>query len=304
EDRENILMNERLNPVWKGTSATNGNIGKTKNHGYEIELKWDDKIGSDIKYWFKGSYSYNENQIVFRQDARTTLDYQRFEGKPIEHQNRFIVHDYYSSLDDIFNYATPDVGGAPHNKMLPGDFMYIDYNGDGKVSDLDKVPMEYTKIPRTTYSFTLGCSYKGISVSARFYGVTNVSKDVSDVILWDNKFLATTDVNQTWTPENAANGSVVKPVYHADGNIVKYSRQGSTFTYQDGSYLRLKNIEVSYMLSKKELSFLPVNKMEIYANGRNLFTWTQLDERMDPETKNAQVYPMVKQYNVGCRITF
>ena len=75
-------MQRNTVPYWFGNSAPKANLGKTKNHGIDIELKWNDKIGK-VDYWFTGNMSLTENRIVFRDDAKSTPEYLRQAGKPI-----------------------------------------------------------------------------------------------------------------------------------------------------------------------------------------------------------------------------
>ena len=78
----------------------------------------------------------------------------------------------------------------------------------------------------------------------------------------------------------------------------------STYSYVDGSYVRLRNAEISYKLQLAKLKHLGIDKFLIYVNGNNLLTFTRLDPRIDPETNGTSVYPVVRRYNVGIRMSF
>lgn len=306
EHRTNILM-DVYSPMWvlpPGKSAT-GNVGETKNHGVDIDLGWNDKIGENVRYWIKGNMSINENRIVNKGDGVNEADHLRDAGKPIGWTSTYINTGYYSSLDDIYNYTTPST--ANQNTLIPGDQMYVDYNADGTINGNDKVVTEDVTYPLRTYGLTLGTSYKGWSFHMMFYAVSDISKTIPNMILYDNLngdngiYISGPDVTNRWTPETAS--TATKPSLHTDTNR-DYNFLASSYAFQDAAYLRLKNVELSYSFDKQLLKRLKMSKLQLYANGNNLITWTSLDKRLDPEAKSMSVFPMVKRYNFGLRATF
>jgi len=306
ERREGILMTVAT-PGWFGVGEPTGNIGKTKNHGYEIELAWNDKIGKSVNYWLKANYTFSENRVVYRNDPQKMADYLKFAGKPIGVQNKLIVAGYYNSLDDIYNGATAN-NVATQAQLVPGDLMYVDYNADGKIQDAeDQVPVKELTYPLSTYGFSGGMNYKGFDLNIVFYGVGQTSNEIASDILWDlnygitGTYSATPEVNQTWTVANA--NTAAKPVLHS--NYRNYSmRSGTTYSYQDAAYLRLKSCELSYTFKNSALKNLNVNKLQVYANGNNLFTFTKYSKYLDPEQNGTGVYPIVKTYTAGFRLSF
>ena len=305
ERREGILM-ASTKAAWFGVIDPDANLGRTKSRGLEIEMAWNSKIGKDFHYWLKANFATSENRIVERNDAPGEENYIKWAGKPIGVNNarRLIVADYYTSLDDIYNYA----GTANQNRLIPGDFMYIDYNAEGTISNNDMVPMGYLNYPPNTYGWSMGFSWKNFDFSMMWYGVFGVYKDISDEFLWDlyrgdkTIYYAFPSVYDCWTPETAA--MATKPALHSVPDNANYSRQASTYIYRDASYLRLKNIEVSYALKQQWISKLNISKFQLYVNGNNLLTFTKFSDYIDPEAKGATVYPMVKRFNVGVRVGF
>ena len=187
--------------------------------------------------------------------------------------------------------------------IVPGDFMYVDYNGDGAIDSQDKVVAEMLTYPLTTGGLSFGFDYKGFSLSALIYAVGKVGKEMDGNILWDfpkNFVKAQPDGLDRWTPETAE--TATRPAVHFGS--YNQNKQNSSYTFMPASYVRLKNLEVSYQAPALLVKGLGVSKFQIYANGNNVLTFTELDARMDPETKNSQVYPLVKRYNLGFRLTF
>ncbi len=150
---------EVWSPVWMGIDDPSGNVGETKNRGVEIAIDWRDRIGSNFRYHISTGLAFNENRIVYMGDGINMEAYRANEGKPIGWQARHLVHGYYSSLCDIFNYATPE-NTSTQSSLVPGDFMFIDYNADGVIDAQDGAAMNNVDYPLNTYSLTLGFGYK------------------------------------------------------------------------------------------------------------------------------------------------
>lgn len=301
EERAGILMDVRL-PSFVGVSDfATGNIGITKKHGYELELGWKDKIGADFHYNINFNTAFTENRMVYRNDPRLKPDYLKFAGKPIGYTGRILTSGFYQSLDDIYNGPTPLLG-ASQGSLVPGDALFVDYNGDGLLNNDDSVPMENTQgFPLRTYTLGLGADYKGFNLSARFYGVTDVGYAIPNNYYFDfNGYIqAGESVTTRWTPENALTAE--KPALHLSNT---HNKTASTLTYVDGSYIRLKSIEFSYKFNKGALNKLGLNSLQLYTNGNNLFTWSKLDDQLDPESTGTGNYPIVKRYSFGLRVTF
>ncbi len=301
ERRTGILMNI-WSPLWLGIAEASGNVGETKNRGAEIEADWRDHIGSNFRYRVATGFAFTQNMIVFRGDGLNMDEYLMNAGKPIGWQSRLLQYAYYESLCDIFNYATPN-NTSLQGGLVPGDFMFIDYNGDGVIDDNDRVAMRNVNYPLNTYSLTLGFGYGAFDVHVMFYAASSFNKNVDSRILWDlNRaelgiYKAGPDVVDRWTPSNA--DDAVKPALHATSSIRNYSQSASSYGYQDASYIRLKVFEMSYNVPNP--GKLGLKRLQVYTNGNNLLTWTKLDKRIDPESAGAGVYPLVRRFNIGVR---
>jgi len=308
EHREGILMT-RTTPAWFGLKDPDANLGRTKTHGLEVELGWKSKIGKDFRYWLKANVAFSENRVLDHNDPLFAPDYQKLAGKPINGQTRLIVTGYYGSLDDIFNYASvPGSQGA----LVPGDFMYADYNADGVIVNSpagDQIQMKNQSYACDTYGWSLGFSWNHFDFSMMWYGVFGISRNVASQMLWDlskgsgGNYYAFTDVLNRWTPETAAYAT--KPALHttySNGNV--YNQWGSTYTYQDQSYLRLKNTELAYSIDKRLIRKLGLSQCQFYINGTNLLTFTGFNKNLDPEANSTSLYPTLRHYNLGVRVGF
>lgn len=304
EKRMGILMDLRTVPIWFGGKEPSGNIGQTKNRGYELSFGWNDKIGQDFTYYIKPYISQFENRIVFYDDPRLQDDYKKHAGKPIRWDRqapRLLTAGYYNSLDDIYNGA-PANHGLPMNQLIPGDLMFVDFNANGITDIQDEVVMEQQLYPTTLFGVNFGFAYSNLEVNALIYGVTDVNRSIVGQLYWDfdgQEIMAQPDVTTRWTPENAANAG--KPALHLRNN---HNKSESDYTFVDGSYVRLENVEVSYKLSPASLKNIGINRVQIYANGSDLLTWVKEDTRVDPEAFGGGSYPVTKRYNLGLRVAF
>lgn len=306
EKREGIIMTVAT-PAWFGIREPDGNIGETKSRGLEAEIGWNDRINKDWSYWVKANYAINENRIVYRNDAANLPQYLKLAGKPIGVINKLQVNGYYESLDDIYNYVTA-TNVSTQSNLVPGDFMYLDYDANGVIDQTwDKIPMQYNNYPQNTYGGMLGFRYKSFQVNAMFYGVINVYKDVDGLFLWDlsegnaQNYFANPDVIHRWTRENPAHAK--KPALHSDYRGYSMSG-GTTYSFQNASYFRLKNLELSYDLKNSSLTEIGINTVQLYVNANNVFTITKFNSQVDPEANSSGLYPLVRRYNIGTRITF
>lgn len=304
ESRSGILMQYKTIPLWVGVNNPVGNIGKTKNRGFEVEINWKDKIGANFNYWIQANWTMNQNRIVFRDDPKNRADYMKDAGKPIGWIKGYLMGGYYTSLDDIYNSPQPSLG-VDVSQLIAGDISYIDFNADGIVNTLDQAPLDYVTYPMNTGGLRLGFEYKGFQVNVMFYGVANQVKRLKET-LWDFRqgvMKSQQDVIYRWTEANAMEGTVTKPAIHLS-NTSHNQNDNSSFLYRNADYVRLKNAEISYSFSNVLLKHSGIKGAQIYINGNNLLTFTGLDKNLDPETSDTSVYPIVRRYNVGVRLTF
>ena len=304
ENRTGILMQKRTIGPWMGIGVGSMNIGETKNHGFELDVNWNDKIGKAFTYFVKFNVSSSENRVVFRDDPNKYEDYLKLAGKPIGVANKYLVTGNFATIDDIFNYQQVSMGNnISKDRLTSGDLVYIDYNADGVIDSKDVAPVEHLSYPLTTYGLTLGFAYKGFGFNAMLYAATDVYKDGINNFMWDfpgGNIQAQPDMDR-WTYSDRFCTEIMQPAPHITNN---YNAQASTFTYTDYSYIRLKNLELNYSFPKSWIKKMNISSCQLYVNGTNLFTFSGVDKRRDPETGGQNVYPIVRRYNFGMRLSF
>ena len=311
EQRSGILLSPRTTAAWVGASIAAANLGKTKNHGIDLEVNWNDNIGKDFHYHINFAWSASENRVVFRDDPKNFLEHERDAGKSIGFQTRYIVTGNYETVDDMFNAAQSSLIAA--SKLIPGDLIYMDFNADGIINNKDVVTTSHRNYPLTTYALTIGFEYKRFAISAMFYSPQDVYKNYINSYLWDfpsGYVKAQPQTLERWTYETANSSGVRRPAIHISDT--GHNQSTSTYRFRDYSYYRLKNVEMSYTLPKKWQRAVGMSNCQLYANGNNLITWWKGDKRIDPElansdgavNENANVYPIVRSYTFGVRFSF
>lgn len=309
EDRKDILINRKTIPMLTGLTSSvlpAVNMGKVKNQGYEIEVKWNDKV-RDWRYRINANMSYSKNKIVFQDEVEPNEPYMWRTGNPVGTLFGYQASGFYLPEDFDENgkllKGMPDPGVA----VKPGDIKYKDLNGDGKITSDDQSVIGYPTRPAYTFGLNCQVDYKGFFLTMNWTGTAQRSLLLNGAFrepFGDGKIrgLMQFHADTRWTPETA--GTATTPRL-TETNAV-YNMRNSSLWVRDASYLKLKNMTIGYNFTdKKLLKKLGVQQLGIQFTGYNLLTFDKFDI-MDPEARpdNADSYPIIKIYNVGINLTF
>jgi TonB-linked SusC/RagA family outer membrane protein len=297
--RDDILVrgNERSVPSYLGGSAPTANLGKVRTTGYEWEVKLNKTFANGLRLWGNFNMTHAKNKVLIKDDPGMAPSNLRQAGYAINQNKAWLSNGYLNNIDDLYGSPAHDVN---ENYRLVGDYYIIDYNGDGVVDSNDKAPYGYSNSPQNTYNATIGFEWKGFSAFAQFYGVTNVTREVS-LTSFGSKLDTVFDQGSWWDKDNT-NADVRVPRWGATTS--KYSN-GTQFLY-DGSYIRLKNVEIAYTWTKGWIKHLGINYLKVYLNGNNLWLWTRMpdDRESNLSTWGALgAYPTVRRFNLGVKFT-
>lgn len=273
------------------------NLGKVKNRGYELELRINKKLKNGLRLWANMNMTHAENKVLEADDGGLLPDYQKKAGKPIGQTYSQVEHGYTQTMDDLYGTTAFE---SNDEQKLPGMYAIIDYNGDGIINSYDNVPYGYSSTPQNTYSASVGFDWKGWSFFVQFYGVNNVTRQVVFSSFGQKQLLAY-DEGSRWSKYNP-NPDVPMPRFGSTGGA-----DGSRYFY-DGSYIRLKNIELAYTFNDGWIKNLGLSNLKLYVNGNNLWVWTRMPD--DRESNFAGTgwatqgaYPTVKRINFGLKFT-
>lgn len=305
EKRKDILTEYLSRPQWVGVTMAAGNLGETKNSGYEIELHHSNTIGKEFRYNVGLTFSHAANEIVSMDEPDGKTDYRKREGHPINQYFGLICEGFVTSAD----LADPNFPKSTYsNNVQVGDLKYKDINNDGFIDDRDETFIGYSDIPENTYALTLGATYKGWGVEVMFQGVDHVSRyyDADAMYAFYNNGKAKDIHLERWNPalsesENLANANY--PLLHY-GSTGDHNQRQNSFFLKNGAFVRLKNVELSYNLPAAWVQKAGMSSARIYVNGNNLITWDHLDGLVDPESNGSSRYPLLKTFNVGFNVVF
>ncbi|MDP4239995.1 MAG: TonB-dependent receptor [Bacteroidota bacterium] len=324
----NLLVKIPIAPEMGRPAQPWVNLGDIQNRGVELSLQWRDHIG-EFGYGITSNFTTIKNQVKNLPVTDITSGNNRtIVGHSIGALYGFVSDgiiqlnesNYTKGADG--NYQKDANGsyiGYKHSKQggkvpQPGDIRFEDLNGDGDVTDLDKTIIGKT-IPSFNYSFSFDCTYKNFDFNIFMYGIADYqiyNQQRASLSSMNSQDMDHNKLNSYaqnhWTLENASNTYV--RVDQANLNI---NDRISTFWIEDGSFLRIKDVQLGYTIPKKSCTRLGVASLRMYVNASNLYCFTAYKGR-DPEgfisnnplgggTDNGG-YTMPKSFTFGLQIGF
>ncbi len=303
DKRTDILVpgSQRSVPSYFGQTPPISNLGEVTTHGYEIEVRFNKVLANKMRFWANMSMTHAENKIDVKDDAPLLPAYRKEEGYAIGQTHSFIDQGMMQSYDAV--YGSPKLDSNDGLKLV-GDYYIVDFNGDGKIDNVkDYVPYGHPTSPQNTYNASIGWEWKGINFFAQFYGVTNVTRDVT-MISFADVMVANVYDQGTWWSTDPHNADIVTPRFNAKlGNNPLY--HGTQYLC-DGSFIRLKNVEVGYTFTQPWIRKIGLNSLKVYVSGNNLWLWTRMpDDRESNFAANGNAangaYPTMKRINFGIK---
>lgn len=285
-----------------GLTGPTVNLGKVDNKGWELGTSFNDKKG-EFSYTVNGSVSYVKNEVVDIAGQQVISGrYIIKEGHSINSYFLYEADGYYQTQDEI-DQAEAVYG--TRSKLRPGYLNYVNQNGDNYIDDADKIVTGST-IPTWTYGFGFNVGYKNLSLETQFQGVADVDVyPTGNVAFPFNNGANVTEewARDSWTPTNPhAKLPLLTTNTDAGENFIN-----STFWLQDASYLRMKNITLSYQLPAEWIRRMGVGRLSVYLSGQNLLTFSQFT-LWDPELTTTKgdlyEYPNLKTYSAGLQLSF
>lgn len=295
-----IGASDRIVPDYYGTVPSAVNLGEVISNGMEIEITLRKKFG-DLFTWLSGNWTKAVNKIKYAEDPELKPAYQKKEGFAIGQTNSYVVNNIINSWDDLYCGVLYEQAYTNNSTLLPGDYRMIDYNSDGIINNQDIIPYGYSNYPQNTYGFSLGLEYKGFAFSCSFYGAYNVTLSAPERFeMSGNAPIVYEEIlERTWTPEYK-NENPTWRAFNYNRNTTKGTYLGSSTIY-DASFLRLKTMELSYTFPKK---WIPIESLRVYANGNNLFFWSDMPFDLEGNNFDYRNYPTTRVFNFGIQATF
>lgn len=315
--REGIYMSRNYLPYTTGLAIMGGNpkanVGVVEAKGVDGQLTVKHKIGK-VDLTLRGNMTLGKNEIVEIDEAYNVYAYRLQKGHRVNQAMGFISLGLFKDWEDIRN--SPYQG----SDIMPGDIKYQDVNGDGVINNDDQVAIGSTTVPNLTYGFGISGKWNGLDVNLHFQGAGQSSFFIngSSVFAFDNVDTSrynivwgnvlsefaygdrwiSHEISGTMETENP-NASYPRLTYGANSN----NRKQSTFWLRDGSYIRLKTLDIGYTLPKTVVNKLRLSNVRVFFVGTNLFTWSSF-KLWDPEiaSNDGKKYPLAKSYSLGISV--
>ncbi len=291
-------------PVVTGFATSSQNAGTIDNKGFEFSVGYRDN-SHVVKYSFSANMAINKNEVIDLKGGGPFINnsydldprYIVKVGLPFNAHWGYKTEGYFQSQQEIDNYPTI----APNTK--PGDVKYVDLNKDGQIN-ADDWTMIGNPFPKYTFGAVADISYRGFSLNLLFQGAADVDTRLSGALSEYGIFEGFTHkiiTDNYWTPERR----------DAKFPLPRKSDQRNVNTSDrliiDGSYLRLKNLQLSYTVPAAILKKAGLSTARVYLAGTNLLTFSRLNEwNLDPEAQSGRgdYFPQTRLYTLGVNLNF
>lgn len=311
QQRRKNILEERTNigSTLGLTAAPRTNFGEVESRGTDLSITYNKQLGSDWYAQLRGNLTYATNEILKVDEVSypENLSYRSRVGQNVSQVSGYIAERLFVDDEETTNSPTQ------FGEYRGGDIKYRDVNGDGFISENDKVPLGNPTLPEIVYGFGGTVGYKDFDFSIFFQGVGRTS------LFIDPESIAPFVINDAAVENvfNSQNGllNVIAQDYWSESNrdsyafwprlsdtFIENNNQVSSWWMRDGSFLRLKNIEVGYNATSKFVDKIGVQALRVYFSGTNLAVWSSF-KLWDPEMGGQGLgYPIQSVYNLGLRI--
>lgn len=297
-------------PTVVGASPSVENVNSDSHMGLELQLSHRNKVGN-VTYGITGMASVTRQKyLTYVQNGGYANSYDKWRNDNMNNRYQGVQFGYegagrYSDWNDVWTYDT-----YKENSTLPGDYKYLDWNGDGEINSLDEHPYAYDQTPWMNYSLSFDVAWKGIDFSMLFQGTAMGSMVYQEPLysIWGSNGGGTlTQYLDRWHPASVTDdpyNPATKWISGYYGYTGHYPNSNSSFNRVSTAYLRLKSIEIGYTIPTiKRLKDL---NLRVYFNAYNPLTWTKV-KFVDPEHPDSdlgRMYPLNKTYTFGLNLSF
>ncbi|MEI8048813.1 MAG: TonB-dependent receptor [Bacteroidota bacterium] len=301
-------------PGYVGVSSSPvGNVADMENKGIELELGYNKTFG-DLTFSANGNFAYLKNEVTYvNSDADFIAGGATFQsmgpvtriqvGQPYNAFYGYQTDGIFQSWAEV-NANVNSTGGLIQPKAAPGDWKWVDTDGDGTITEKDKQFLG-SSIPKYTFGLTLNAAYKGFDImifgqgaagNKIFQGLRRLDIEYSN---WQ------TIAMSRWTGEGTSNDYPRLTANDANGNFGNMSN----FYLEKGDYFRLKQLQLGYTINSELLKKIDISRLRVYVQSENLFTFTGYTG-YDPEIGGGVYgidkgfYPQARSFIAGLQLQF
>lgn len=307
EYRKNIFGRRETIPYEMGFSADLfANKGEASSHGFEVQVDANHSFNKNFWLGVRGNFTYATGKYEKVEEPYRPYPWLSNVGKRINQTYGLVAERLFIDEEDIANSPVQTYG-----EYMPGDIKYKDVNNDGLINDEDIVPIGISHSPEVVYGFGVSMGYKNFDISCFFQGATRSSFFINSKAT--NPFMQMdfggnnlngmmqAYADDYWSESNRNSYATFPRLSTTD---IRNNNQNSTWWLRDGSYLRLKSVEVGYTLPKNLTRHLKMSNLRIYASGLNLFAWNRFKLWDVEQGNDGMQYPIQAVYNFGINLSF
>ena len=297
ERRKSILQQRASIPASMGLWVQPyANLGEAKGSGVDLSLDYNKYFANKSWLQLRGNFTYATSEYMVYEDYEYPGAWWKQKvGYPTNQTWGYIAEGLFVDDNEVANSP------VQFGEYGAGDIKYRDVNKDGKITDLDQVPIGYPKEPEIVYGFGPSIRWKNLDFSFFFQGVAKTSLFMSGFHPFGDNSLRNVlqfVANDRWSPTNQnVDAKYPRLTRKTSLNNTNPGNSGRTSDYwmRDGSFLKLKNMELGYTFKR----------MRFYISGSNLLTFSKFD-LWDPEQGGGSglKYPTQRVFNVGFQMTF
>jgi TonB-linked SusC/RagA family outer membrane protein len=317
ENRSNIMMERADIPTTMGLQAKpSANIGKASGGGVDMSIDYSKSFTKDIWAMLRGNFTYATSKfVVYEEPEYSDIPWRSHTGQKISQEYGLVAERLFLDEYEVQN-SPKQYDGTGYGA---GDIKYKDISGDGIIDDDDMVPIGFPTTPEINYGFGISAGFYNVDISCFFQGSARSSFWIDPRSV--APFINRTNRNEDKVLQNFTTNRALLQ-YWADSHWSEQNRDihalwprlsdepiennlyKSTWWMHDGSFLRLKLVEIGYSLPKKWIERINMRNLRLYVNGSNLFIISAF-KMWDPEMAgNGLAYPLQRVFNIGVNIDF
>lgn len=298
-------------PTVVGAGLPEENLNSDRTYGFDMELTHRNRIG-DFRYDARGIFSLTRVKRLYVDRSPIGSSWSNWKNNQNDRlqgvHNGLQGDGQFQSWDDIWNSPTYIGRGT-----VIGDYKYEDWNGDGEVNGNDVHPIHYNQVPWMNFSFIFNANYKNFDLNFLLQGSALASTIYGEQLrepMWGSgESGAMVQFMDRWHPVDPLADPYDPATMWTSGHYAytgTLADVNSSFNTVDGSYLRLKSVELGYSLPSRLVKRIGINDFRVYANTYNLVTFSKV-RYVDPEHTNdlfGYLYPLNKTVSLGVNLVF
>ena len=318
EERRDILVNRTGMPSTMGLTDVpvpegqapadvRANVGAAHSTGVEMALVYNHSFNKDMWITANGTFSYAKSRYTeYEEIVPEGMWWMEKKGTYIGQQRGLIAERLFIDEEDIINSPVQTFDKVNDIPVMPGDIKYKDINGDGIIDNHDVVPIGYSGVPQIEGGFGISFGCYGFDMNFFLMGATRVSFMIDPTSNGVAPFINNHACMQVWADnhwsETNRDPYAMWPRLSDTGR--PNNEQASTWWLRDGSFLRLKSVELGYTLPRRWTDKIKMQGLRIYLSGLNLFTLANFDLWDVEMGASGLNYPLQQVVNIGLNVNF